>query len=225
MKKICSNNRIIICMAIVAIVAVTIIGTGTTLAVLRVQVGVITNSFKSAKINVQVEEHNSSSEKNEGSDTKNEIDFGSIEKNESINKVVWIKNIDSLHYPTTDTFVRCRVIPILLDQEGNNIAKNVIFSISGQASDWIIDADNNYYYYTKILSKGGKTSNLFESIQVESDIPTGAVLEIQVLVDAVQARPFAENFNTLSEEKKSEIPSYDAWKWYYDISTETLKKE
>ncbi len=225
MKKFNSNNKIIICLSIVAIVAVTIIGTGTTLAVLRVQAGVITNSFKSAKINVQVEEYNPSSENNEGSDTKNEVDFGIIEKNESINKVVWIKNIDSLDYPTTDTFVRCRVIPILRDQQGNNIAKNVILNISGQASDWIIDVDNNYYYYTKILSKGGKTSNLFENIQIESDIPAGAVLEIQVLVDAVQARPFAENFNTMSEEKKSEIPSYDAWKWYYDTNTKTLKKE
>ncbi len=199
-----------------------IVGVGTTFALLRVQAqGEVTNAFQSAKINVQIMEENSNGD-TFGSDTDNEVDFGVI-TSEPVSKIVKIQNIDSSEYPTTDTFVRCRIIPIIRDSEGNNIAIKVDYLIDGKDSGWEEDILNGetYYYWTKVLPKGGVTNNLFEKVTVTSEVPDGAHLELQVLVDAVQARPYAASENREDIEK---TPVYQAWQWYYDTTTQKLKK-
>lgn len=245
MKKILKNKQVILFLAFAIVVtkrvknwfkqsvtkravvataaasAVVIIGVGATFALLRVQAqGEVTNAFQSAKINVQVVEENPAGGTVE-SDINNEVDFGSIQKNEERIKKVQIENVHSEEYPTTDTFVRCRIVPVLRDAEGNNIATKVDFSIAGTDDTWKEYTEENgekYYYWTKVLPKEAKTGYLFESVTVTSEIPTGAHLELQVIVDAVQARPYA------SAEDKEKTAVYTAWGWYYDTSDETLKK-
>lgn len=245
MKKILKSEKVIHCLATVIVITkrvqtwceqsfskrmiaatmaatFVLVGVGTTFALLRVQAqGEVTNAFQSAKINVQVVEE----KQNEtvGSDTTNEVDFGEITKNEPTEKKVQIENVHSEAYPTTDTFVRCRIVPIVRDTDGNNIAVKVDYELTGTADDWITNSEasgETYYYWKKVLPKGAKTDYLFQNVIVTSDIPAGAHLELQVLTDAVQARPYAA---TTTEEDIKKTPVYQAWSWYYDTTSETLK--
>lgn len=202
-----------------AILAVAIVGVSTTLALMKVQATEVTNEFKAAKINVQVVE-----EKEDGntfqSDSNNKIDFGKL-KTETIKKVK-IENLNLPEYPTTDAFVRCRIVPVLRDEEGNNIATRVEYEISSKNAEWSqesLGTGETYYYWTKILPKGEKTEYLFESVTVTSEIPDGAHLELQVLVDAIQARPYADD-----NEGAKKTPVYEAWGWYYDTTNNELVK-
>lgn len=244
MKKILKNKKVVLCLAFVivlmkkvkngfrqtfakkslvtamAAVAVVIIGVGTTFSLLRVQTnGEVTNVFQSAKINVQVVEENETNESGE-SDQGNVMLYGTISNGETVVKKVQIQNVHSDKYPTTDTFVRCRIVPILRDQEANNIATKVSYTINGKHDLWREETVNGetYYYWTKVLPRGERTDYLFESVTLTSEIPDGAYLELQVLVDAVQARPYVE----LKDKEKA--PVYEAWGWYYDTSDQTLKK-
>ncbi len=206
------------------------IGTGTTFSLLKVKANVITNQFTSAKVNVQVVEIlPGQTNQKQGSDSNNTMDFGNIRKDIPISKSVSIQNVNSEKYPTTDTFVRCRVVPILRDAENHNIATEIVVEINDnnqpgmgwEAED--IDGER-YYYWKEILMPDEETTPLFYSVTVRGqEIPEDAHLELQVLVDAVQARPFpTAAFNLMNEKDREEagkkIPSYSAWGWYYDGS-------
>ncbi len=207
----------------IAAAAILTIGMGSTFALLKVQAREVKNIFHSAKINVQVIEVLPGGSKTQGSDGNPVVNFGSVQKDVLIDKNVCIENLHSEAYPTTDTFVRCRVVPILRDGEGNSIAERITFETVGMDSGWKISETDgeSYYYWTRLLARGEKTKPLFEHMKVTSDIPQGAYLELQILVDAVQARPYpSAGFGRLPEEQREKegkrIPSYAAWKWYYD---------
>lgn len=232
MKHFRKSKYFIICIAATAVLTV---GIGTTFAMLKVQATEVTNLFDAAKINVQIVEELPGGSSTQGSDQDHTVDFGKVIKGKPITKKVCIENKHSEEYPTTDTFVRCRIVPILRDSEGNNIAANVKIKINSNdmpGNGWTIGYDESeterYYYWKSVLPRGEKTGNLIDQVTVMSDIPNGAHLELQILVDAVQARPYPPTgFDLLPaaerEEAGKKIPSYQAWKWYYD-GTELTNK-
>lgn len=220
MKRFSKSKYFIVGIAAAAILT---IGIGSTFALLKVQAGEVKNVFHSAKINVQVVEVLPDGSEIQGSDEKSVVNFGSVQKDISIDKNVCIENLHSEAYPTTDTFVRCRIVPVLRDGEGNSIAERITFKTEGMNPGWRISETDgeSYYYWTRRLARGEKTEPLFEHMTVTCDIPQGANLEMQILVDAVQARPYpSEGFGLLLENEREKegqkIPSYAAWRWYYD---------
>lgn len=224
MKGFRKSKYLIACFAAAALT----IGIGSTSALLKVQATEVKNVFESAKINVQIVEVLPDGSGTQGSDTNNAVDFGTICRDNPVSKEVCVENLHSEEYPTTDTFVRCRIVPILRDEEGNNTAEDISLRLSGMGQGWKIEELNGeyYYYWTKELGRGEKTNALFEKVTVTSDIPEGAHLELQVLVDAVQARPYpSTGFGGLPSDQREkegmDIPSYTAWKWYYDGTTLT----
>lgn len=221
MEKNKRSQRWIIALCIAALA---LAGVGTTIALLKTSSQDVVNDFTSAKINIQIVEKDGS-DKEYKSDDDVTSKFGDIKQNEVKTKIVAIENKHSDAYPTTDTFVRVRLVPVLRDKDGNNIAKQVKFELGGLNTEvWTTSTEVRngkeeiYYYYNQILKRGEVTAPLFESVKVISAIPEGAYFELQVLADAIQARPYADG----STVQIKDTPVYQAWGWHYDVTSKKL---
>ena len=184
-----------------------VLAVGVTYALLHAQTSEVTNKFQSAKVNIGVIE-NGKTTPLEDADT-NQIKVSGT----SYPKTVAIQNIDSEEYPTTDTFVRVRMVAILRDGQGNNCGSaEVAYNTSTGVDDkWVAQSQDNeiYYYYTEALQAGEKTPDLLKSVTVQSDIPQGDHVEIQGLAEGVQARPTAQTIGD-----KTKTPAYELWGVY-----------
>ena len=63
------------------------------------------------------------------------------------------------------------------------------FSINYNTTDWTKDADG-YYYYKKVVPKGGSTTKLFDTLTFHAALPNGSGLEIICYSESVQAEGF-----------------------------------
>lgn len=140
-----------------------------------------------AKVNIAVIEN----EKQHEDETNKEELYPVIMENETIRKIVKIENVNDPSYPTTDTFVRVKIIPQLIDSEGNTIGQsvNVDLNLNRQSENWVYDNQDDVYYYTKTVAPGEQTEILLESVTLKQKLSDNQKLQVNVLADAISAHP------------------------------------
>ena len=135
---------------------------GGTLAYLSTNSGPIENTFTPSEVDIDIEENFP-----QGSTTKSDVK---------------ITNVGD-----TDAYVRAMVF--INWKKGNNVqpAKESDYVLDEGSTDW--EKKGEFYYYTKVLPVGGKTTNLIDSIEVVGTAPEGYTLSVEILASAVQAVP------------------------------------
>ncbi|GEM_PF-3575765 len=129
-----------------------------------------------------------------------------LQKGVSAQCTVRILNRDLPVYPTQNTYVRVRLLPMLVydntqENEANNCAgtiaaadidKYVTFTYT-QDTYWkqkevqVGERTQEYMYYTKPLAPGAQTENLLESVTCTSEIPEGMHLELGIFAEGIAA--------------------------------------
>lgn len=198
------NKKTIALLATVGVLAIALISF--TLAMLNQRSQAATNNFSGATVNIGVVEGNDHDKTYEdGIGDKNvNGDYAPIQKDVPANKQVAIKNIYSKEYPTSDTYVRVRLVPCLRYTDDNidrhevkgelvpvDMKGKVTYSALGK--NWVKwpDGDSNddvYYYYTLPLSPNQVTSNLIETVTYTGNLPENTHFELQVLTEGVSAK-------------------------------------
>lgn len=147
------------------------------------------NKFEgaAAKVNISVIENN----KNHEDSTNDEEEYSKINKNDTISKVVKIKNIYDSNYPTTDCYIRVKFVPMIKNQDDDSIGQSVDlkYNFNGNSNKWVYDQNSDTYYYTEAVAPNNETDVLLESITLNQDLPKNAHLELQVMADAISAHP------------------------------------
>ena len=213
MKRKLNKKRTLVllssCILLIALLCV-----GGTLAYLKDQTDTAANDFDGAIVNVAVVENVKT-----GQDGTLIPDGDILEDNSGAvqeytgdgvyDKNVWVYNYDKADTPTTDAFMRVRLVAILREADGNNAggipADQIVYNIS--SDKWIQQGE--YYYYKEAVAPGKLTDQLLDSVQVNPEfIPSGGYVEIQILVDAIQARPDAITVDV------GKTPVMEAWEVY-----------
>lgn len=191
---------------ILGLILVICLGVGGSYALLNRKTQENVNKFTSAYVNIGIVENDDQENINE------DLEDGSkeykIDDNGSVDKKVQIKNINLPDYPTSDTFVRVKVVPVLRDKDGNN-AGSLPFTLNyvGQSSKW--KEKDGYFYYVEALAPDQVSEYLFTSVEVNGALPENTTLEIQILTEGVQARPTKDVL-----ENGKFTPAEDLWGVY-----------
>lgn len=191
MRKFNKKTKIIIA-AVSSILVLTCV-VGVTLALLRTKSEPVTNKFKGAAVNIGVVEGGKIYEN--GTVTYPEIQGGSVTKE------VAVKNIDSSDYPTTDTWVRARLVPIIrYNDDAKENAKEIapvsvdVTKLTYTMGDqkWLASSGGNkletYYYYNEAVKPDAVTGKLITAVAYTGEIPEDAHFELQVLTEGISAK-------------------------------------
>lgn len=191
------------------------IGVSATMALLNTNTQTMTNDFKGNGVNVAVVETNSTPSKvYENETSSNTNTYSIITSGTEVGKIVRIENKTSDSYPTVDTFVRVRLVPSFVYNEGTEYAgQTVPMDMTGTTTytfsdptNWKVKADNgeNYYYYIKKLAPGEISTELISGVTYRGSVPANAHFELQVLTEGIAA-------NQKSTDGKSENAAEQAW--------------
>lgn len=180
--------------AVAAICACAVLtAAGTTMAMLSQKTQSAANEFNGTAVNIGVLEKGKVLE--EGANGANLQEYPEIKKDVPVEKKVKISNMNDPSYPTTDTYVRVRLVPVFRDKyDKYSVAADLtkIQYIYGNTDNlWKKEeADNGetYYYYTKALLPGEETSELITAVMYTGDVPEGTILEVQVLTEGIAAK-------------------------------------
>lgn len=174
---------------------------GATLAIIQAIIGTKTNTFSSVgRVNVGVVENGDIYETGDGQ----ELATVSRDPNNPSSKLVAIKNINSESYPTTNTYVRVRLVPSFVydsgEHQGETVATDINIATDQNAQGVhynFADTDNwtavtavngeSYYYYKNILAPDAVSENLLASVYYNGPAIENAHFELQVLVEGIQA--------------------------------------
>lgn len=201
MKQMSKKKVIAISLSVVLVAAGMI---GVTLAMLKAKANTVTNDFAGAAVNIGVLENNKVIE------TGGDNTYDKVVKDTPVAKEVQIKNIHSEEYPTTDTYVRVRLVPIFRNAKGQTIAADmskVEYTYGNSDGLWKKQtvAGETYYYYTKALAPNEESSMLITAVTYTGEVPEDAEFELQVLTEGVAAKQSGslsawglDDFNTLS---------------------------
>lgn len=190
--KTINKTRKISTLAILSVVGCIAVGAfGVTLAMLRTDAAPATNRFAGAAVNIGVVENGQTIETG-GDNTYTKVTSGT-----PITKQVAITNIDSITYPTTDTYVRVRLVPSFRydsgDQAGQlvpvDIAGKVTYVYGSESQDWKTQqvAGETYYYYTKALAPDETSKDLLRAVTYTGTVPENTHFELQVLTEGIAA--------------------------------------
>lgn len=182
MKKNKYNKKYIL----LSLVLVAVVGITTTYALLTDKTGTTKNNFTGTQINIGVVEKDKIHE-----DSSNNIEIYERldQENQTVNKVVTIKNMGG------DSYVRVRLLPLVKDRQEQTIAKSAKIDYTFEINtDWKTDG-NGTYYYTKELKSGETTDVLLKSVTLKEGLSSDYSLELQVISDAIASRP-VENLKT-----------------------------
>lgn len=140
------------------------------------------NDFTVGQVNIGVVENDDTEHPYEGGSNGDFTAFSS-EGDERV-KAVQIVNLDK-EDRAVPAYVRARIVPIWRDANGNGIAVPARITLLDGDENW--EQLGDCYYYTLPVDPGDMTGYLMEKVRLDSDVPAGATLEIEVLADAVQA--------------------------------------
>lgn len=160
---------------------------GTTFAILHKSSEPAQNKFKGSAVNIGVLEDGKILEDGDNQKTYPKM------TSDGVAKSVKIKNIDSEEYPTADTYVRVRLVPIFRDANGATIAADMskVLYTYGENTDgnWLVKdvGGSDYYYYKKALAPDEETTELIIKVAYTGEIPDGATFELRVLTEGVAA--------------------------------------
>ena len=191
MKRNIAAKKVIISVSILA--AVTLLTTGATYASLNARTESVVNDFQGACVNIGVVEKNRGDVVILEDEGTNEDGTYDVNKNNNSNeyenisesvrtvpKEVAVKNITSEDYPTTDTSVRVRFVPVLVyDDNELNQSKGV----SGQTVPVDMKDSVDYILADNVMSqeeyeeykKNGRTDNEAHVNWVYKEAPTGDI--------------------------------------------------
>lgn len=88
-----------------------------------------------------------------------------------------------------DAYIRVRMVSYWSDERGSIVNKTSEMPAFNIADDWIQDADNDTYYYTKKVAPDAFTTTLLDSaitLRVSSE---GYRQVVEVFAEAIQAEP------------------------------------
>ena len=171
-----------------------------TLALLNQKTQAMNNSFQGAAVNIGVLENGTLDEEDklyeDSTDGNNDayIQMGTDQRTQS--KTVKIKNKDSETYPTTDTYVRVRLVPVLrYDEESEYAGQVVPVDMKGQvyytygSTNWQQLSTNGetYYYYNQAIAPGESTEPLITEVTYSGELPANTYFEVQVLTEGLSA--------------------------------------
>ncbi len=166
-------------LAAIVLTAAAIIGMGGTLAWLSATEQA-TNDFSVGRVNIGIDEG-----------AGGIVQYGSgpsfmafVSNGDNRAKAVKIinLNIDGRSVPA---YIRARVVASWRDASGNGIGAPANITLGGTNSNW--ELEEGCYYYKLPVAPCDSTEYLMQSVTLNSDVPAGAHLEVQVLADAVQA--------------------------------------
>ena len=211
MKK---NKKFTFKQGVVAAVVCTLSVVAVTMAVLKADVGSKTNKFSSnGKVNVAVIENGN---KDKLYETGDGLELPEISSTPVL-KQIQVMNVDKVDYPTTNTYVRVRLVPSFVYNEGENHAGETV-AVNMDANDskytfapldnWAAKeiAGETYYFYKKALAPNAISEMLIESVAYTGTIPEGAHFELRVLIDGVSANGSGTKYS--SAVKAWELESY-----------------
>ena len=184
--------------------AVLLVATAVTYALLSTKSQQNVNTFSgSGHVNIAVVENNSNGHK-EDEVIGNAVEFDRITQTD-IDKVVYIKNVYSDDYKTTDTYVKVKLVPQIVSDTDSSIVygKSIKLKYTMHYVDdntdgiWKYDESNDVFYYTKALKPNEISKPLLDKVALfeNESIPKGYHLELNVLADGIAADPI-ENLTT-----------------------------
>ena len=213
MKRINIVKKITVSAGLLA--AVMLLVTGVTYASLKTRTKAVDNVFKGACVNIGIVEKNKNKEMIL-EDSNNSNVYERISENmRTAAKEVAVKNITSQDYPTTDTVVRVRFVPVLVydDSEQNKkdniagqtvpldmrgkvdyiLADGVVAEASSQETEakWIYkdslsgDINDRYYYYISALEPGEVSEMLLKEVTYNGELPENTHFELRVLAEGI----------------------------------------
>lgn len=226
MKKINIVKKITVSAGLLA--AVMLLVTGVTYASLKTRTKAVDNVFKGACVNIGIVEKNKNKEMiledsgtgkygtyNESMENNSNVYERISENMRTAAKEVAVKNITSQDYPTTDTVVRVRFVPVLVydDNEQNKkdniagqtvpldmrgkvdyiLADGVVAETSSQETEakWIYkdslsgDINDRYYYYISALEPGEVSEMLLKEVTYNGELPENTHFELRVLAEGI----------------------------------------
>lgn len=189
MKQLNKKTKIII--ATISSILVLTCVVGVTLALLRNKSEPVANKFKGAAVNIGVVENGKTYENGE-----NSVVYPKVQGGQAIGKVVAVQNITSDSYPTTDTWVRARLVPMIRYDDDAKENAGEIAPVTVDASKltytmgdakWSQQSEG-YYYYTEVVKPGDSTGDLITAVKYTGTIPENAHFELQVLAEGISAK-------------------------------------
>lgn len=94
---------------------------------------------------------------------------------DEIKKKVWVVNTGN-----TNTYVRAK----MLLSDGNMKNKIEPFELG---DNWVYNSSDNYYYYTKAVEPGSKTTNLIEKVKIKATAAAASLrsFDLTIYVESV----------------------------------------
>lgn len=177
-RKSMSLSKKIVTMCLGLIV---IMGVGSTFALLSSGTQLHKNNFNGANVNIAIVENSKEEHEDYLSDSEEYTKL--TKKGDKVEKTVTILN------KANDSYVRVRLIPVIKDDQGNTLGKDVQLTLTFKTGTaWKIN-DDGTYYYSKVLEEGKTSDVLLDHVQLEEDLPSGYHLELKVIADSIGARP------------------------------------
>lgn len=130
---------------------------GTTYALLNTRTVTVANQFAGAAVNIGVAEHFNDDNiiiyedmGEQLTDNINDVYDRIRDDNTTITKEIAVKNIDSDEYPTTDTYVRVRLVPMIVYDDSK---ENIKAGIAGNIAAVDMRGKVSYSYANELNSK------------------------------------------------------------------------
>ena len=130
---------------------------GTTYALLNTRTVTVANQFAGASVNIGVAEHFNDDNiiiyedmGEQLTDNINDVYDRIRDDNTTITKEIAVKNIDSDEYPTTDTYVRVRLVPMIVYDDSK---ENIKAGIAGNIAAVDMRGKVSYSYANELKSK------------------------------------------------------------------------
>lgn len=130
---------------------------GTTYALLNTRTVTVSNQFAGAAVNIGVAEHFNDDNiiiyedmGEQLTDNINDVYDRIRDNNTTRTKEIAVKNIDSDEYPTTDTYVRVRLVPMIIYDDSK---ENIKAGIAGNIAAVDMRGKVSYYYANELKSK------------------------------------------------------------------------
>lgn len=173
------RKLIIKCLVILAAVGIV---AGSTAAYFKAVTAQADNTFDSAYVNIALMQQGKSDYYEDNAQERNNL----LQVSDISNlKNFYVLNKNSSDYPTGDTYVRVKLVPVCYDKDGNTAAVETSLDMTA-GSGWEERSDG-YWYYKQPLTPDEETSAFDMEVSSKTSLPEGGCLEVQVLAEGLQA--------------------------------------
>lgn len=164
-SKIRSGKKLFL--LLLAVIAITTVTAGGTLAYIATKSETVTNTFEPAQMSCVVEEAGFDGETKTGVTVKNTSD--------------------------TSAYIRVKLLPYWYDKDKDRIIAKSAWNVQEKfilSDEWFLGSDG-YYYHKEPVASQANTSELIESIKLEQDNVTLARQVLEIIASCIQSEPEA----------------------------------